>query len=348
MDVANRKGGYRIAQLDGWRGISILFVIVGHTITFRHFDYYGIAGVMADTGVKIFFVISGFIITKLALREINQTGDYSIRNFYTRRFFRIVPPFFLYLAFIVLAGTCSLIRQRNSETLTAITFACNLPNVNCSFFAAHSWSLAYEEQFYIVFPLLLTLVAHHVKKFIIVLLFALAIFMIFGFVWPEIGKFAFGFFYIFAGVVIAAYETEIQQFVESRRVIYVSFGAALILMGSPWLGLDVSLCNVISAICIAWLVGSSVYQTNFFSRALTWPPLLFVGTISYSLYLWQQLFVAPHSMYISDGPLLFTPLVFVVATLSYYLVERPGTRLGKYLIDRRAHARVRATTLVAS
>jgi len=91
MNVATEKSDRRIAQLDGWRGISILFVVVGHLIsthynTTHNPDDPSVANVLSGWGVSIFFVISGLIITKLALREYDQTGRFSVRNFYTRLF----------------------------------------------------------------------------------------------------------------------------------------------------------------------------------------------------------------------------------------------------------------------
>jgi len=355
---AKERPSQRIAQLDGWRGVSIVFVVVGHLINRRYSahpdaDYPNIAGVLSGWGVSIFFVISGFIITKLALREYDQSGRFSVRNFYTRRFFRIIPPFYLYLASVVLFGAFSLIAQRNSETLTAAAFVCNLPVASCGWFANHSWTLAYEEQFYITFPILFALVAHHLRKIIGLLFVALVTFpfiqfiLHFGESWRAVASFAFGFSYICAGAAMAAYEEHMKRLVENRRALYISCGAAALLMGllflnatfafplgSPAAYLQSALNRVFLPVSIAWLVGSSVYQSNLFTRALTTPPLLFFGMISYSLYLWQQVFTAGRNLYISESLLLISPLMFVLATLSYYFVERPCVRLGKHLLSR--------------
>src|ERR1035438_1550128 len=92
----------RIPQLDGWRGVSIVLVITGHLLNIRYSSYtssgaeFPVVGHLATWGVDIFFVISGFIITKLALAEKRLSGHFSVRGFYIRRCFRIIPPFFLY------------------------------------------------------------------------------------------------------------------------------------------------------------------------------------------------------------------------------------------------------------
>lgn len=358
---------YRIAQLDGWRGISILLVLVGHLFSWRYGahpgeDFHTISDTMSDWGVYIFFVISGFIITKLALQERANSGRYSVRNFYTRRFFRIVPPFFLYLGFVVLADAVSLISQRNSETIVAAAFVCNIPAVPCGPFVAHSWTLATEEQFYLMFPLFFAMAVQYIRKYIGVLFFILAIVpsLIFllnsGYSSPMVARSSFAFSYIFAGAVTAISEKKLQNLVESGRDIYVSCGVALATLGvvllnttitfprtSALANLQISLQGVIIPIFIAWIVGTSMYQTNILTRILTWQPLLYIGMISYSLYLWQELFLAPRHLYISNSLLLYPPLVFVVGSLSYYFVERPCVRFGKHLIGGAVGRETRAT-----
>src|SRR5262249_53079377 len=105
-------------------------------------------------GVCIFFVISGLIITKLALRE-RESGGFSARKFYIRRVLRILPPFYAYLLFVLALTALGAIGQHSAEALEAAAFACNLTVIDCGWFGGHSWSLAYEEQFYLLFPLLL-------------------------------------------------------------------------------------------------------------------------------------------------------------------------------------------------
>src|SRR5213079_147896 len=97
--------GQRIPELDGWRGLSIILVVSGHLIGLRYGEFVGsaylpLAGLAAAWGAKIFFVVSGFIITRLALHEYETAATFSASRFYVRRFIRIVPAFFLYLLFI--------------------------------------------------------------------------------------------------------------------------------------------------------------------------------------------------------------------------------------------------------
>lgn len=151
--------GSRIAVLDGWRGISIGMVIAGHFWNFRltsgSQEPAGIAGALAQLGVEVFFFISGFIITRIALKERESNG-FSVRNFYLRRIFRIVPPFFAFALAVAVATAFGQIVQPARGIAFGAAFLCNT-GVPCGWFMGHTWSLAVEEQFYLFFPLLFAL-----------------------------------------------------------------------------------------------------------------------------------------------------------------------------------------------
>ena len=346
----------RIAQLDGWRGVSILFVITGHLLNSRYsslgpLDYpFPIAALLASWGVDIFFVISGFIITKLALSERDTTGSFSTRAFYVRRFFRIIPPFFLYLAFIILVTSAGLISQSQSDTLLAATFTCNLPLPHCGWFAGHSWTLAYEEQFYLIFPLLFALSGRRARLVFVALFILLVSFpflrhlLQLGAISRAIAGFLPSFVFICAGSVMAAYEPVLKQLSDSQCAVYLTYLATgcvlgLILFlrtsaepGSPSFYLQASLSITILPVSIAWLVGNSLYRQSWFTGVLKTKALQFLGLISYSLYLWQELFTAHPSAYLADSWLLFSPGMFLFAATSYYLIERPCVRFAKRLL----------------
>ena len=346
----------RIPQLDGWRGISILFVIFGHLVNQRYSPLGPldnpsvIALVLSAWGVDIFFVISGFIITKLALSERDTTGSFAFKAFYVRRFFRIVPPFYLYLAFILLLTSTGLILERQSPTLLAATFTCNLLIPPCGWFSGHSWTLAYEEQFYLIFPLLFALSGRATRLVFSALFIVLVSFPFFRYLlhlggeWHAIARFLPSFVFICAGTVMATYEPVLKRLSESRQavyLIYLSMGCVIAIflsfitykeLNTPIAYLHASLNITILPLCIAWLIGSSLYRQSWLTDILKIKPLQFIGLISYSLYLWQQLFTAHPSFYQGDSWLLFSPLVFLFAAMSYYLVERPCVRLGRRLL----------------
>ena len=348
--------GKRIAALDGWRGVSILMVIFGHLIDQR----YGgantqimreLADSISTLGVCIFFVISGLIITRLALRERDSVGTFSARNFYIRRVLRIVPPFYAYLLFLLALTAMGAIGQHSAQTLESATFSCNLPNSNCGWFGGHSWSLAYEEQFYLIFPLIFLAVGRDLRfaagllfvTFVCVPLVRYALHL--GGPWYAVMHGTFYLSFICAGAVMACWRDVIAQLCGSWYGGYGALAALLTLCGLVALEifhyhhmdlhrydmLHRLLPPVLEPLCVAWLLGWSVHARGPVVRLLETGPIQFLGLISYSLYLWQQLFTAPPIDYGRSGWLLFCPLMIAFAILSYYLIERPCARVAKRL-----------------
>ena len=109
-------------------------------------------------GVQIFFAISGYIITTLLLREFRQNGRISISAFYVRRAFRILPPLWLMLGATFLLTSLGYVFVDRKSFVLSGAFLCNLNPNNCYWLVGHTWSLAVEEQFYLFWPLLLSLI----------------------------------------------------------------------------------------------------------------------------------------------------------------------------------------------
>ena len=354
--LAGAVSGKRIAALDGWRGVSILMVIFGHLVDQR----YGVgmprpmlelADSISTLGVCIFFVISGLIIAQLALRERDSMGSFSARNFYIRRVLRIVPPFYVYLLFVLALSALGAIVQNSTLTLQGATFSCNLPDADCGWFVGHSWSLAYEEQFYLMFPLLFLAVGRDLR------IAAALIFVTFvcvplvrfwlrlGPPWYTIMHATFFLSFICAGALMACWRDVVARVCGSWYGGYGALLATLILCGlvalevfhnlHPSIGRYAALHRllppVLEPLGIAWLLGWSLHARGSLVRLLETGPIQFFGLISYSLYLWQELFTGRPTDYGAAGWLLFCPLMIVVAMLSYYLVERPCARLAKRL-----------------
>ena len=352
----NANGQSRITALDGWRGVSILLVICGHLVEYR---WRGspqaftsqLADVFATLGVCIFFVISGLIITKLALREHDISTRFSASNFYIRRLIRIVPPLYVYLLFVLLLTASGSITQNNYQTLKAAAFVCNLPQSACGWFAGHSWSLAYEEQFYLLFPFLFILLGRHMRvviSFLFLILVGVPLMryaLHLGQPWFMIAHATFYFSFICAGSLVASYSDAMKRLCSSRNAMLISCAAVLLLGATLALDLvahanpawgrlsraQALLIPALQPLCVAWLVGASVYARGWSQRVLNAGPLQFAGMISYSLYLWQQVFTSDPSNYRGAHWLLFYPLLIVCAGLSYYFVEQPCVRFAKHL-----------------
>ena len=150
----------RIAFLDGWRAVAVGLVVMAHTLS-----VYGIKVLPFGTlGVYLFFGISGYIITRLLLLERLRTGRIDLRAFYVRRIARIMPPLIIFVAAMVAFAPGPEIAW---QAVRAVSFTCNLGfgGTSCVRIFEHTWSLAFEEQFYLVYPLILRRYAALVAAF---------------------------------------------------------------------------------------------------------------------------------------------------------------------------------------
>jgi peptidoglycan/LPS O-acetylase OafA/YrhL len=350
----------RIQALDGWRGISILLVVVGHLLQFRYGTGspddlgYRLADAFSTSGVCLFFTISGFIIMSLAMKERESARGFSARAFYVRRFFRIVPPLYFYLGVVLICGLAGRIVQTTTQTLHGAAFICNVNSVPCGWFAGHTWSLAYEEQFYVLFPLLLLPMLPLARKAMTVvcaLLLALPLIwyeMRLGRGWLETLHMSYYASFICLGVLLALHRDRLQQFcrrpgstatVWIALAVFLSCAIIIALAQGPGAArrlvqARIILVAVLAPLSATWLIGSSLYIANRYTQLLETRWLCFIGAISYSLYLWQEFFSAPPYLYRVSSLFFAPPLMFGCALLSYLYIERPCIRLGKDIAAR--------------
>nr|WP_315032549.1 acyltransferase [uncultured Chryseobacterium sp.] len=148
----------RLHGLDHLRAAAIVLVLMYHYRAFKHPAWIDSIGKFGWTGVDLFFVLSGFLISTQLFKEIDNRGTLSIKTFYTKRFFRIIPPYFFTL---FLYFTLPFFREREalSPLWKFVTFTQNygLDVINLGTFS-HAWSLCIEEQFYLFLPLLLLII----------------------------------------------------------------------------------------------------------------------------------------------------------------------------------------------
>ncbi|WOB07311.1 acyltransferase [Piscinibacter gummiphilus] len=332
----------RIPALDGWRAISILLVIIGHLVNYRYQSGppSPIAAYLSVMGVKVFFVISGLLIAGLALKEEATTGTLSMKGFYRRRVYRILPAYFAYLATVLVFSLLGWIQQDAAGIGLAAVFVCNAPGLDCGWFVGHSWSLAYEEQFYLVFPLLFVLVPRHVKPRLFAAIHAfLAATPLLSLLlmpdtpeWAAYRVLASHFCCISAGVMLAHHRETLARL--ARHHALVSAAALVVVAGciavtSGHFGhLPYHLRNAIETlvlpVSIAWLVFRTTVHRGAVTAFLDWAPLRYIGKISFSLYLWQQIFTA------APATVTFSVLwLLPVAMFSYHFIEQPMVRLGR-------------------
>jgi peptidoglycan/LPS O-acetylase OafA/YrhL len=333
----DRLRGY-LPTLDGWRAISILLVLVCHT-TFhvsspllqRGLNQFSMFG---KVGVSIFFAISGLLICSRMLDEETKYGSISIRNFYIRRAFRILPGAFTYLLCVGLLARVLGITWLG--WISALLFCRNYVLVHPwkDWYTSHFWSLGVEEHFYLLLPGLLVLVRR--RRALVLGMMALMVvawrsYYVSSFqLSPEQHTDTVIDALLIPAMLIAIAKDRVHFGTFAR---YLTPGMTLVL-GLTYLGLMavhvpfyLALRHLILPLI---LLSTCLNSETLFGRMLEWPPLRWLGRLSYSLYLWQQLFFY---MWEPGSPLgkiqqfpLNLLLAMACACASYYLLERPLVR----------------------
>jgi peptidoglycan/LPS O-acetylase OafA/YrhL len=151
-----QRSSEEILSLSGLRAISIILVIAGHAAGSGEGRTFGYKFLFehAGLGVRIFFVISGYLITTLLLRERESFGWISLKLFYIRRALRILPAFYAFVLCIVILERLGLFSLPNHNLVYVVTYTVNFIS-NGTWWTGHLWSLSVEEQFYLLWPLAL-------------------------------------------------------------------------------------------------------------------------------------------------------------------------------------------------
>lgn len=152
---ANPYSSEKLYGLNHLRAVAILLVLMYHYRAFKHPGWIDTVGKFGWTGVDLFFVLSGFLISGQLFKEIERSKSISLKTFFIKRFFRIIPPY-LFTLFLYFSFPFFREREALSSFWKFITFTQNygLDVINRGAFS-HAWSLCIEEQFYLVLPLLL-------------------------------------------------------------------------------------------------------------------------------------------------------------------------------------------------
>jgi peptidoglycan/LPS O-acetylase OafA/YrhL len=329
-----------LPSLDGLRALSIALVLLGHlsgTSGFVQLDL-GV-GDYAHLGVVVFFVISGFLITRLMLSERAKNGYISLRLFYTRRGLRLFPAAYAYIACIFLLWLAGVVDLQARDIWHAVTYTVNFEPQR-TWQVGHLWSLSVEEQFYLIWPctfvILRTRRAGWVAAGAIVLgpiARSCAWLFLRGTPYRDLEMFPMVADSIAIGCLLAMVRGWLEGKSWYLRLFQPAYSTgllALVLLTNRYMGYTVvsvfgtSIINV----SLAVLIHRSVYcSRDWVGRFLNWKPVAFVGVLSYSLYLWQQLFLNRNSdAWINTFP---QNLVLTVAAAlgSYFLLEKPLLRL---------------------
>jgi len=349
---AVRQTDSRIPSLDGLRAISISMVLAGHAAS-------GIAALRnrpvllytlfnGNRGVSVFFVISGFLITSLLLQEDELKGKISLKYFYLRRAFRILPPFWMFLAGIVLLWRLGFLETTWGNLAIAFTFLRDY--LRGDWWTGHSWSLSVEEHFYLLWPAVLVLAGRRKSLWIASALIVSA---------PVIR--------LLSHLFLTGKMGPIENFMFHMRMDSLMFGCVLAMIQKShvfnriikrflhWPGMFAALLfflflsgylnyrfqgyyllpfgYTLEAVAISYLLLYFVRKPDSIGgRLLNSKPLVHLGLISYSLYLWQQIFLTDllGSSRLGKFPVNLIA-AFLAAELSWKVVEQPALRLRRKL-----------------
>lgn len=319
----------RIPTLDGWRGVAILMVLVTHAadgFRWKHLD-------MGQHGVTIFFVLSGFLITS----RLIERDKIDLKSFYLRRLFRIAPCSLVYIATIAALGKIVHHDLTHSLMSCLLFFRNYVPDTGANAMTGHFWSLSIEEQFYFVWPCLLLLAGRR-KALLAATVAVLSISTYRVVRWQHYNNLAYRSHTevradaLLAGCILAlsiGTNANAREWLIRRSSILVLCASAVLVWDVLHFHLLVPLSETVA---ITILIGcTSLSPHTAFGRALEMKHLKFIGVISYSLYVWQQVFLTPHW-----GPLapVMISCVPLVAVASYGLIEQPFIRLGRRIEER--------------
>jgi peptidoglycan/LPS O-acetylase OafA/YrhL len=341
VEAVSKSSG-RIPSLDGIRALSILLVLLGHQaytvgalIPQRWWtDYYAIQG------VRIFFILSGYLISTLLLREREKTGKVDLKQFYIRRAYRILPVAYLYLVVLTILFHNVL---RPGELLKAFTYLSSY-EFNPHWSVSHLWSLSVEEQFYFIWPLAVATGLMMSRRFA----WAAIIFSpLCRFALDKTGHTYEALWFppavadsLASGCLLALYQPKLQRF----RSFFTWKGFPLIWIGTlsiPFLTHYLDIYGQGSALWplpqIAVRAGITLFNLGIVlciqngiidpPRILNHPAVVWFGVLSYSFYIWHMPFFDSdvHS-WATTFPTNVV-LSLLVATLSFYGFEQPFLRL---------------------
>ncbi len=333
-----------IKGLDALRALSIGFVLLNHLgvdVLFFENQYlknnfYSLFS--GETGVRFFFVLSGFLITRILWIQFKDTGTINLKNFFIRRILRLMPPLVLFYVLVISLMQTKFIAYDIEGLLFAFFYLYNyVPLLHYRNELAHIWSLSLEEQFYLIWPFFILVI----KKYNVLVVLVLIFIILSVAATISLPEFAFeahlrphrwflpagGYVAIGATVALIQFKYEkflLQMFQKNAFALLFAAFLYLIPLFSPVFLVEVfSFLQAIGfGIFVCWIFYN---QNSRFVAFLELSPLVYIGKISYGLYVFQGVFLltGPGSeLKFQQFPLNLL-LTFGLAILSYHLVEKP-------------------------
>jgi peptidoglycan/LPS O-acetylase OafA/YrhL len=348
--------------LDGMRAVAV-FMVLGNHVAGGHFPGGGL-------GVDVFFVLSGFLITRLLIEEWRTTSRICILSFYWRRACRLLPALLLVVLFVFaaprlmtdIADTKQLINLR--DIVAPILYCSNwvlMAHYDEPSLMPHAWSLSVEEQFYLIWPLVLIVTLRKSVPLSTLLRWASAAIVVASVVMAIRASFGTPSVVLYAGpesrgaVMLMTGATLAFAFdhihaMTGRLTRFTRFGWPVALAAIAFLVLNVTQSTrflyyggwLVVAVPIATLLIAALNKGTLLYRILSVHVMAWMGTISYGLYLWQvpvirltEHVLKPHGYGSEAVAAIAAPTSVLLAILSFYLVERPIRRRGRCWLTRR-------------
>ncbi len=344
----------RLPSLYGLRAISILMVLFAHfQLKYRlsiPFPYNFFCD--SQLGVNIFFVMSGFLITKLLLTEELATGKISLKGFYRRRVIRIFPAYYFLLFVYLILQLVDLIHLSKGSWISSVFFVKYLYMTDQE--TDHFWTLSMEENFYLLFPVCLIYWRKHIDRLLIggIILAALIRLVCYRYQFLPYGLNQNIFMRgdaLLTGCLFALHEEKANAFIAAivkktsaaRCVLLILLSLYAVYALDSWnyrYGLHLwfilfpfgGTTGTIANFLIGFLLLASMNEKTGWYSFLNLPVMEYLGKLSYSLYLWQQIFILclPSVQALHLWPVCLLASL-IAANLSYYLIEKPFMRWGR-------------------
>jgi peptidoglycan/LPS O-acetylase OafA/YrhL len=330
----------RIPGLDGLRALAVGLVIFAHLSLTQHGA--GANGALAHVtvklgplGVDVFFVLSGFLITSLLCREQARTDRISLRAFYLRRVLRIVPAYVFFLLFVAVLAASARADVSRPDWVAAGTYTMNF-RPRPAWEVGHIWSLSIEEHFYLLWPPILALLTRRAATWAVIGVLAIEPALRWWILLESPAHVELTELWtvtrldsIAAGCLLALLSRNARGFrmldAMARSWLLALGAVVLAVAGGLFSGkFSVGIAPTVTALAIAVLVWAAI---RYEPRLLETRALVAIGLGSYSLYLWQQVFLNPRrGEWWNTFPQNLV-LTGVCAAISYHFIELPFMKM---------------------
>ncbi|RUM99043.1 acyltransferase [Pseudaminobacter arsenicus] len=333
-----------IYGFNALRAFSVLLVILSHVGIVQQVQspfwkqFFTVFN--ANYGVKTFFVLSGFLITILLIKEYEKTGGINVLHFMARRALRILPLYFLVLALLSVFIWAGIAQPAWAAMWYSALYVFNfIPKADTVNYLSHLWSLAVEEQYYLIWPFVFALLSPR-RGFLVAGCVAFITICYFSWTapWPQFSDTHYtnrwtipAIYPILFGSLMAIVNAPLFFIWRSPVALAISLAAISLPLFLPLTAAIEFAGTAGIAGVIGWVF---LNQHRRAVHLMDWGPIGYIGVISYGLYMWQGILTGNGPYRVTAGwppePLIGAALTFIVAPLSFHLFERPISNMRRY------------------